>query len=238
MRFVAVKSEAKQASAVIFRTRDILVAQRTQIINALRGHLREYGLIAPQGRSHVETLIPHIRDLDSDIPEAARECLLLLVDALQELHEKIIVLDKQVAERAKRDEVARRLMSIPGVGPMIATATRHWRRPPVETFRSGRDFSAWIGLTPIQKSTGGKDRLGRTSRMAIGLCGVFSSSHVAAWCAGQDERGSPPAGSWLARMLTRKPPMLVIVALANKTARIAWALMVKSGTYRAPALTA
>jgi transposase len=149
---------------VIFRTRDILVAQRTQIINALRDHLGEYGLIAPQGRSHVEKLIPHIRDLDSDIPEAARECLLLLVDALQELHEKIVVLDKQIAERAKRDEVARRLMSIRGVGPMIATAIEALA-PPVETFRSGRDFSAWIGLTPIQKSTEGKDCLGRTSRM-------------------------------------------------------------------------
>ena len=99
MRFVAVKSEAKQASAVIFRTRDILVAQRTQIINAVRGHLGKYGLIAPQGRSHVDKLIPHIRDLELDIPEAARECLLLLVDALQELHEKIVVLDKQIADR-------------------------------------------------------------------------------------------------------------------------------------------
>ena len=236
MRFVAVKSEAKQASAVIFRTRDILVAQRTQIINALRGHLGEYGLIAPQGRSHVDKLIPHIRDLDSDIPEAARECLLLLVDALQELHEKIVVLDKQIAERAKRDEVARRLMSIPGVGPMIATAIEALA-PPVETFRSGRDFSAWIGLTPIQKSTGGKDRLGRTSRMGertLRRLLIIACSGVVRWA----RRKGLPAGSWLARMLTRKPPMLVIVALANKTARIAWALMVKGGTYRAPALAA
>lgn len=147
MRFVAVKSEAKQASAVIFRTRDILVGQRTQIINALRGHMGEYGLIAPQGRFHVEKLVVQIRDADSDIPNDARQCLLLLVSSLEELHEKIVALDREISERAKRDEVAKRLMTVPGIGPMIATAIEALA-PPIETFRSGRDFSAWIGLTP------------------------------------------------------------------------------------------
>ena len=164
MRFVAVKSEARQASAVIFRTRDLLVRQHTQLINALRGHLAEYGRIAPQGPSHVERLIAEVEDATSGIPEAARNCLVYLVAALRELKEKIAALDKQIAARAKQDDTARRLMSIPGVGPLIATAIEALAPPP-EAFRSGRDFAAWVGLTPQQKSSRGKERLGRTSRM-------------------------------------------------------------------------
>lgn len=236
MRFVTVKSEAKQASAVIFRTRDILVGQRTQIINALRGHMGEYGLIAPQGRFHVEKLVVQIRDANSGIPDDARQCLLLLVDSLEELHEKIVALDREISERAKRDDVAKRLMTVPGIGPMIATAIEALA-PPVETFRSGRDFSAWIGLTPIQRSTGGKERLGRTSRMGertLRRLLIIACSGVVRWA----KRKGLPVDSWLARMLARKPAMLVIVALANKTARIAWALMAKGGIYRAPVAAA
>jgi transposase len=164
MRFVAVKSEAKQAAAVIFRTRDVLVGQRTQIINALRGHLGEYGLIAPQGPSHVDRLIAEIEDPTASIPEAARCCFARLVDVLRHLQVEIVALDKEIAARAKADAIASRLMTVPGIGPLIATAIEALA-PPVETFRSGRDFAAWIGLTPIQRSTGGKERLGRTSRM-------------------------------------------------------------------------
>jgi transposase len=236
MRFVAVKSEVKQASAVIFRTRDVLVGQRTQIINAIRGHLGEYGLITPQGPSHVEQLIGQIEDVHSGIPDAARKCLLFLVEALRGLQEKIAALDKQIAERAKRDDGAQRLMSIPGVGPMIATAIEALA-PPLETFRSGRDFAAWIGLTPLQRSTGGKERLGRTSRMgerSLRRLLIIACSAVVRWA----RRKRVPADTWLARMLARKPPMLVIVALANKTARIAWALMTKGDVYRAPAVPA
>jgi transposase len=236
MRFVAVKSESKQASAVIFRARDVLVGQRTQIINALRGHLGEFGMIAPQGSSHVEQLIGHIEDPGSGLPPAARDCLVVLVETLRGLKARIGALDKQIAERAKRDEVARRLMSIPGIGPTIATAIEALA-PPVETFRSGRDFSAWIGLTPVQKSTGGKERLGRTSRMGqrtLRRLLIIACSAVVRWA----RHKGVVADSWLARMLSRKPPMLVIVALANKTARIAWALITKGGTYRAPAVPA
>jgi transposase len=236
MRFVAVKSEAKQAAAVIFRTRDVLVGQRTQIINALRGHLGEYGLIAPQGPSHVERLIMQIEDPTSGIPEAARSCLVRLVGVLRHLQGEIADLDTEIAARAKADEVARRLMTVPGIGPLIPTAIEALA-PPVETFRSGRDFAAWIGLTPIQHSTGGKERLGRTSRMrerTLRRLLIFAASAVVRWA---KRKGVPP-GSWLSRMLARKPPMVVIVALANKNTRIAWALLAKGGIYRAPAVAA
>jgi transposase len=235
MRFVTVKSEAKQASAVIFRARDVLVGQRTQLINAIRGHLSEYGLIAPQGPGHLEGLIAQIEDPASGIPPAARACLTVLVDALRHLQEQTAALDAEIAARAKADETARRLMSVPGIGPLIATAIEALA-PPVETFRSGRDFAAWVGLTPVQRSTGGKERLGRTSRMGertLRRLLIIAASAVVRWA----KRKGVPAGSWLGRMLTRKPPMLVIVAVANKNARIAWALLTKGGVYRAPAVT-
>jgi transposase len=236
MRFVAVKSEAKQAAAVIFRARDLLVGQRTQIINALRGHLAEYGLIAPQGPSHIERVIAQIEDPVSDVPEVARSCLGCLVGMFRHLQDEIAALDREIAARAKSDDVARRLMTIPGIGPLCATAIEALA-PPFETFRSGRDFAAWIGLTPVQRSTGGKERLGRTSRKgerALRRLLIFAASAVVRWA---KRKGIPP-GSWLARMLARKPPMLVIVALANKNARVAWALMTKGGIYRAPAVAA
>jgi transposase len=236
MRFVAVKSEAKQASAVIFRTRDVLVGQRTQLINAIRGHLAEYGQIAPQGPAHVERLIAQIEDPDSDIPPAARASLAVLVDALRHLQKQTAALDAEIATRAKADDTARRLMSVPGIGPLIATAIEALG-PPVETFRSGRDFAAWVGLTPVQRSTGGKERLGRTARMGertLRRLLIIAASTVVRWA----RRKGVPADSWLGRMLARKPSMLVIVAVANKNARIAWALLTKGGVCRAPAVTA
>jgi transposase len=236
MRFVAVKSEAKQAAAVIFRARDVLVGQRTQLINAIRGHLSEYGMIAPQGPFHVERLIAQIEDPASDLPEPARACLTVLVSTLRHLQEQTAALDAEIAARAKADDVARRLMTVPGIGPLIATALEALA-PPAETFRSGRDFAAWVGLTPVQRSTGGKERLGRTSRMGertLRRLLIIAASGVVRWA----KRKGVSAGSWLGRMLARKPPMLVIVALANKNARIAWALLTQGGVYRAPAVPA
>jgi transposase len=174
MRFVAVKSEAKQAAAVIFRARDLLVGQRTQIINALRGHLGEFGLIAPQGPSHVERLIMQIEDPASGVPEAARACLESLVGVLRHLQDEIAVLDKTIAARAKADEVARRLMTVPGIGPMIATAIEALA-PPVETFRSGRDFAAWIGLTPSSARRAARSGLDGRRAWASERCDAFSS---------------------------------------------------------------
>jgi transposase len=236
MRLVAVKSEDKQASAVIFRTRDVLVGQRTQLINSIRGHLAEYGLIAPQGPFHIEKLIAQIEDPASALPQPARTCLAVLVDALRHLQEQTAAIDAEIAARAKSDDVTRRLMTVPGIGPLIATAIEALAPPP-ETFRSGRDFAAWTGLTPVQRSTGGKERLGRTSRMGertLRRLLIIAASGVVRWA----KRKGVPSDSWLGRMLARKPPMLVIVALANKNARIAWALLTKGGVYRAPAVAA
>ncbi|MCP1558713.1 UNVERIFIED_ORG: transposase [Methylobacterium sp. SuP10 SLI 274] len=236
MRFVAVKSEAKQASAMIFQTRDVLVGQRTQLINAIRGYLAEYGQIAPKGPFHVERLIALIEDPVSDIPRVARSCLIVPVGALRHLQEQTAALDTEIAARAKADETARRLMSVPGIGPLIATAIEALA-PPTETFRSDRDFAAWVGLTPVQRSTGGKERLGRTSRMGertLRRLLIIAASAVVRWA----KRKGVPADKWLGRMLARKPPMLVIVAVANRNARIAWALLTKGGIYRAPAVTA
>ena len=232
MRFVPVKSEAKQASAVIFRTRDLLVRQRTQVINALRGHMGEYGLIAPQGKAHVGRLITLIEDPASDVPDAARVCLARLVAVLHSLDNDIRELDREITARARQNETARRLMTVPGIGPLIATAIEALAPEP-GAFRSGRDFAAWIGLTPVQRSSGGKERIGRTSRMGertLRRLLIVASSAVVRWARNK----GMPEGSWLAQMLARKPPMLVIVALANKTARIAWALIAKGGVYRAP----
>ena len=160
----------------------------------------------------------------------------MLVEALRHLQDQTAALDAEIAARAKTDEVARRLMTVPGIGPLIATAIEALA-PPAETFRSGRDFAAWVGLTPVQRSTGGKERLGRTSRMGertLRRLLIIASSAVVRWA----KRKGVAADSWLGRMLARKPPMLVIVALANKNARIAWALLTKGGIYRAPAVTA
>jgi len=136
----------------------VLVGQRTQLINAIRGHLSEYGMIAPQGPFHVERLIAQIEDPASDLPEPARACLTVLVSTLRHLQEQTAALDAELAARAKADDVARRLMTVPDIGPLIATALEALA-PPAETFRSGRDFAAWVGLTPVQRSTGGKERL-------------------------------------------------------------------------------
>jgi transposase len=236
MRFVAVKDEAQQASGVVFRARDVLVRQRTQCINALRGHLTEYGWVVAKGATHLPTLIDQIEGPNCQLPESARAIFKVLIATLKSLEENIAVLDVEISRRSKQDPVARRLMTIPGVGPITATAIAALA-PPVETFRTGRDFAAWLGLTPLQRSTGGKQRLGATSKMGERtirrLLIIGGSAVVRQAC----KRGAPE-GSWLARMLARKPRMLVTVALANKTARIVWALLSKGEVYRAPVVAA
>ena len=230
MRFVAVKSQAQQAAATVFRVRDLLVRQRTQIINAMRGHLAEYGLIAPKGPAHVARLEAIIEDGDS-LPAQARLPLRMLCDSLKALAVEISRLDEEIAARAKADEDARRLMTIPGIGPVIATALLALA-PPRESFRKGRDFAAWVGLTPRQHSSGGKTRMGATSRMgerSLRRLLIIGANGVVRWAA---LKGAP-RGSWLERMLARKPRQLVTVALAGKMARIAWALMAKGGVYQA-----
>jgi transposase len=236
MRFVAIKDEEQQANGVVFRARDVLVRQRTQCINALRGHLTEYGWVVPKGTSHMATLIDQIEDPNCSLPKSACAVLAVLVTTLKSLEENIAILDAEISRRSREDAIARRLMTIPGVGPISATAIAALA-PPVETFRTSRDFAAWLGLTPLQRSTGGKQRLGATSKMGertIRRLLIIGASAVVS----QARRRGAPAGSWLARMLVRKPRMLVMVALANKTARIIWALLAKGEVYRAPAAVA
>jgi transposase len=237
MRFVTVKSEEQQASALVFRTRDLLVRQRTQTINAIRGHMAEYGWVAPKGPTWVTMLGELIDDeAAASLPQAARAMFRVMLGMLGELGRQIVDLDKEIALRAREDEVARRLMTIPGIGPIAATAIAALA-PAAATFKRGRDFAAWLGLTPLQKSTGGKTKLGRTSKMGertLRRLLIIGSSAVVR----QASRRGAPEGSWLARMLARKPRMLVTVAQANKTARIVWALLTKQEDYKAPAVMA
>lgn len=234
MRFVAVKSEAAQASAAIFRTRDLLVRQRTQVINAIRGQLTEYGLVAAKGPANLPKLLELVDKAKSALPQAARTMLNVLIDMVAVLTGRVAELDRTIACRAKNEDVPTRLMTIPGIGPITATAIAALA-PPIETFRKGRDFSAWLGLTPIQRSTGGKQKLGATSKMGERTIRRLLIIGAAALVR-QTSRRAPPAGSWLARMLARKPRMLVITALANKMARTVWALLARHEVYRAPAL--
>jgi len=235
MRFVPPKSAEPQAAAVIFRTRDLLVRQRTQLINALRGHLAEFGHTVAKGPAHVSRLVELVRDRSSGLPEEARSVLIVAVETLETLKAQITLLDRQIETRAKASPQARRLMSIPGVGPVLATAVVALA-PTASTFRRGRDFAAWVGLVPRQHSSGGKERLGRTTKMGerslrrLLILGASSVVKAAARSGARDP--------WLARMLARKPKLLLTVALANKTARIVWALMAHGGTYRAPAAAA
>ena len=236
MRFVAVKDAQQQASAAVFRARDLLVRQRTQLINALRGLVAEHGWVAPQGRTRIAQLIADIEDPDCKLPEAARDVFLVMIESIRSLDERIDGFDRKIASRAKQDQDARRLVTIPSVGPIIATAMLALA-PSAASFRCGRDFAAWLGLTPRQRSTGGKERLGsitkageRTLRRLL----IIGASAVVRHAS----RQGAPEGSWLARMLARKPRMLVTVALANKTARIIWALLAKGGVYKAPAVAA
>lgn len=234
MRFVPVKREDTQGAAMVFRVRELLIRQRTQSINALRGHLTEFGQVVPQGAANATKLTAIVEDPDSGIPADATTTLKVLVMALAHMEAEIAKLDAEIARRAKENDVARRLMTVPGIGPLIATAIAVLAPPPA-TFRKARDFAAWLGLVPRQHSTGGKQRLGATTKMGerslrrlliIGANSVIIKRHVHA---------AAKPGTWLGGMLTRKPPMLVRVALANKMARIVWALMARGGVYKAPA---
>lgn len=234
MRFVPVKREETQGAAMVFRVRELLIRQRTQAINALRGHLTEFGQIVPQGATNASKLIAVVEDPDSGLPADSIPTLKVLIAALTHLETEIGKLNAEIARRAKENDVARRLMTVPGIGPLIATAIATIAPPP-ETFRKARDFAAWLGLVPRQHSTGGKQRLGATTKMGerslrrlliLGANSVIIKRHVHA---------AAKPGTWLSGMLTRKPPMLVRVALANKMARIVWALMARGDVYKAPA---
>lgn len=234
MRFVAPKSVEQQSRAILFRARERLVHQRTELINAVRAHLYEYGHAVPQGSQQIKRIEEILDAPNSDLPDLmCEECR----DLLEQIAEKTARIDARTGKikaLAAEADTARRLQTIPGVGPLTALAVEAFA-PPMENFRCGRDFAAWLGLVPRQFSSGGKERLGRISKAGqsdirrLLIIGAMSRLN---WLG----RKSIPEGSWLARMAARKPRMLVAIALANKMARTIWALLTKNEVYRVPAL--
>ena len=236
MRFVAVKTEGQQARAMIFRARDLLVRQRTQLINALRGHLAEFGVVAPQGIAHVRRLQEAIDDPQAELPPVVRDIGRAYLDQITRCSGKIAEMETTLRAEAAQGEATARLQTMPGIGPIAAMAIEAFA-PPMASFRRGRDFSAWLGLVPRQKSTGGKQILGKTSKMGqrdIRRLLIIGAMAVVRWAT----RNGALEGSWLARMLARKPRMVVAIALANKMARSAWAMLVKQENYRDPVAAA
>ena len=236
MRFVSIKTEEQQARAMLFRTRDLLVRQRTQLINALRGHLAEHGIVAPQGPTNVKVLEQAIEDEATSLPLLITELARVYLEQIDQLSERIGALEKTVAHEAKSGATTRRLQTMPGVGPITAMAIETFA-PPMDVFRRGRDFAAWLGLVPVQHSTGGKQVLGRTSKMGqrdIRRLLISGAMVIVRWAC----RKGTPEGSWLHRMLARKPRMLVAIAIANKMARSIWAMLTKGEDYRVPVAVA
>ncbi|NKJ02735.1 IS110 family transposase [Novosphingobium sp. SG707] len=236
MRFVALKSSGQQAGAMVFRTRDLLVRQRTQLVNALRGHLAEHGVVAPQGMTNVRVLEAAIEDAETSLDLLVVEMARLYLQQIASLAEQIAKLEKVLQHEAANAPTTARLLTVPGIGHVTAMAMETFA-PSMETFRRGRDFAAWLGLVPLQHSTGGKQVLGKTAKMGqrdIRRLLIAGAMTVVRWAS----RKSPPEGSWLFPMLGRKPRMLVAIALANKMARAVWAMLTKGEDYRNPATAA
>lgn len=230
MRTVAVKTSNQQARAVVFRTGDLLVGQRTQMVNALRGHLAEHGVIVGKGLGNVERLSTLVTS--NNLPELVESMSRLYLRQIAQLHEEIDQIDRCIAAEARQSDVVQRLQKVPGIGPICAMAITAFA-PSMEEFRSGRDFAAWLGLVPRQHSTGGKQKLGRTSKMGqrdIRRLLIIGAMSVVHW----KGRGGGKPGSWLSNMLARKPRMLVAIAMANKMARVIWAMLARNEDYRDP----
>ncbi|WP_299823384.1 IS110 family transposase [uncultured Jannaschia sp.] len=230
MRFVAVKSMETQARAVAFRTHQCLVRQRTQLINALRGHLAEFGLVAPKGPASLKVLENALEDEGVDLPGPVREMGAVYLTQIANLTEVIERLAAELEAATKTDEELRRLCTIPGVGPVTAGAVAAFA-PDLDTFDSGRNFAAWLGLVPRQRSTGGKTRLGAVSKMGqadIRKLLIVGAMSVIRWVV---RKGGSP-NRWLAALVARKPKMVAAVALANKMARMIWAMTTKQEDYR------
>jgi transposase len=232
MRFVPVKSADQQSVLMLHRVRALLIRQRTMLVNALRGHLAEFGIVVAQGVSRIRELIETLTDENpaSPVPALARTALAPLVAQLIDLQPRIKALEAELLAWHRTNAQSQCLETIPGVGFITATAIAATVTDPSQ-FRSGREFAAWLGLTPRQTSSGGKERLGRISKMGDGYLRTLLV--VGATAVMRYARRKSAAGSdWISRLLGTKPARLVAVALANKTARIAWALLAKKDVYR------
>ena len=232
MRFVPVKTEEQQGVLVLHRSRDLLMRQRTMILNAIRAHFAEFGIIAAQGPRKVVELILRLReDNASDLPETARSALQALAVQLDSLGQEVRTIERQLMAWHRQNQASQRLETIPGVGLITATALAA-SVPDPTVFTSGRQFAAYLGLVPRQNSSGGKDRLGHISKMGNGYLRrllVVGATSITRRAPTTDTR----TGAWVRSLLERKPTRLVTVAIANKTARTAWALLARGETYQA-----
>ena len=234
MRFVPVKSAEQQAVLMLHRTRDVLVRQRTALVNALRGHMAELGVVAPQGISRVGDLVAALLgENDAKLPKLARYALRGLASELEALGERVKEIEATILTWHKDNEVSRRLASVPGIGPITASAIVATVTDPTQ-FHSARQFAAWIGLVPKQNSSGGKARQGGISKQGdryLRRLLVLGATSVIR----QVRSKTTAQTAWLRGVLDRRPARLASVAQANKTARIVWALLTRGESYRAPA---
>ena len=233
MRFVETKTREQQACLMLHRTRHLFIKQQTSVINSIRAHLAEFGIVARVGRNGVEELLRIAAGPgDARVPEAARMCIAALGVQLRILKAQILEFDRRIIAWHRSNETSKRLDQIPGVGPALATALVA-SVPDPKAFRSGRHFSAWIGLVPRQHSSGGKDRLGSISKQGDRyLRGLFTAGALAVIRYAKIHGiGHRP---WLTTLLARRPTKVAAIALANKLARMAWAMMAKGERYKEP----
>jgi transposase len=232
MRFVAVKTEAQQATLMLHRVRDQLIGQRTATINALRGHLAEFGIVAAQRQAGLRQLLELLGELEDDrIAPPARELLQLLVGQIRELEAKIAGLDQRLVAATRSDPICRSLTAVPGIGPVIATAFAA-TVPEARAFRSGRHLAAWLGLVPGQHGTGGKERRLGISKRGDGYL-RRQLIHGARALVRVSRRRTDKLGAWIDGLLARRPFNVAVVAVANKLARILWAMLSRGAAYRA-----
>lgn len=237
MRFVPTKTVEQQSCLMLHRARHLFIRQQTAVINSIRAYLAEFGIVAPVGRRGVERLLEVVADKAEDrVPEVARMCLAALGGQLRALKAQILEFDRRLIAWHRSNTTSKRLGAIPGVGPALATALVASIADP-KAFRSGRDFSAWVGLVPKQSSSGGKDKLGSISKQGDRyLRSLFTAGALAvirfAKIHGTDHR------PWLTRLLARRPTKVAAIALANKLARMAWAMMARNERYQEPAALA